>query len=113
MVTISCCCFCLLKTKVFQIGQLQEVCNGLCYYWFITTRWNVCLVIILYINGLSRLPLEAKSDDVSHSCALSDMMELVNSPVSEVEVKAKRRKELVLSAVLNFWIDGNEAIRHM
>ena len=66
-------------------------------------------------DGLSRLPLETKSEDVSRPDALIHMMELVNSPVSEAEVRAETRKEPVLSVVLdkvlNGWKEGSISVK--
>ena len=66
-------------------------------------------------DGLSRLPLETKSEDVSRPGALIHMMELVNSPVSEAEVRAETRKEPVLSVVLdkvlNGWKEGSISVK--
>ena len=62
-------------------------------------------------DGLSRLPLEAQSEDISQSRGLIHMMELVNSPVSEIEVREETRKDslllCVLSNILTGWEDSN------
>ena len=66
-------------------------------------------------DGLSRLPLETKSEDASRPGALIHMMELVNSPVSEAQVRAETRKEPVLSVVLdkvlNGWKEGSISVK--
>ena len=65
-------------------------------------------------DGLSRLPLEAKAEEVSESFVPVHMMELVNSPVSEKEVAVETRKDpvlaVVLDSVLTGWstVDSNE-----
>ena len=65
-------------------------------------------------DGLSRLPLEAQSEDISQSRGLIHMMELVNSPVSEIEVREETRKDplllSVLSKILTGWEDSNSAL---
>ena len=65
-------------------------------------------------DGLSRLPLELKEEDISQS-GCSVHMELVSSPVTENEVRTETRREPILSAVLynilNGWKDSSRDLK--
>ena len=52
-------------------------------------------------DGLSRLPIDAHSGDTSQVITSVYMMELVNSPVTEMEVRVATRRDPVLGVVLN------------
>ena len=66
-------------------------------------------------DGLSRLPLELKEEDISQSGCSVHMMELVSSPVTENEVRTETRREPILSAVLynilNRWKDSSRDLK--
>ena len=66
-------------------------------------------------DGLSRLPLELKEEDISQSGCSVHMMELVSSPVTENEVRMETRREPILSAVLdnilNGWKDSSRDLK--
>ena len=52
-------------------------------------------------DGLSRLPIDAKADDISRAEVHIHLMELINSPVSEEDVREETRKDPLLVEVLN------------
>ena len=57
-------------------------------------------------DGLSRLPMELEKEDISQPIASVHMMELVNSPVTEIEVRSEIRKDKLLSKVLEHIMSG-------
>ena len=62
-------------------------------------------------DGLSRLPIAAKPEDISQSINSICMLELVNSPVLERDVRLETEREpvlaLVLDKVLNGWTNNS------
>ena len=52
-------------------------------------------------DGLSRLPVDARSGDISQTVVSVNLMELVSSPVTEKEVRAATRTDAELGVVLN------------
>ena len=59
-------------------------------------------------DGLSRLPLRAKEEDITQSIKSVQMMELAKSPVNEKEVSRETKKEPVLATVLTKVLNGWE-----
>ena len=57
-------------------------------------------------DALSRLPLDARSEDVSQRVTSIAMMELVKSPISESELRQSTRNDPVLSVVLQRMLEG-------
>ena len=57
-------------------------------------------------DGLSRLPIGARSEDISQVSASVCMMELAKSPVTEKEVRTATRTDPVLGLVLNRILEG-------
>ena len=57
-------------------------------------------------DGLSRLPLDARSEDVSQTVVSVSMMELVSAPATEKEVRAATRNDAELGLVLNRTLEG-------
>ena len=57
-------------------------------------------------DALSRLPLDAHNGDISQIVVSVSMMELVNSPVSEHDVRLATRTDPVLGLVLNRILEG-------
>ena len=82
------------------------------------TRWALLLAAYNYkleyragkLNGnadaLSRLPLEAEPEDVTSPCVSVNMVELVNSPVTEEDVRKETQKDKTLLKVLKFVSEG-------
>ena len=82
------------------------------------TRWALLLAAYDYklvyragtLNGnadaLSRLPLESRDEDVTQPCASVHMMELVNAPVTELEVKEQTAKDKILNEVRHYVLNG-------
>ena len=82
------------------------------------TRWALLLAAYNYkleykpgkLNGnadaLSRLPIESTDEDVTQPCVSVNMVELVNAPVTEDDVREELKKDLTLSQVLRYVKEG-------
>jgi hypothetical protein len=57
-------------------------------------------------DGVSRLPLDARSEDISQKLVYITTMELVKSPISEVKLRQCTRNQSVLSVVLRRLLEG-------
>ena len=82
------------------------------------TRWALLLAGYNYkleyragkLNGnadaLSRLPLESEEGDITQPCVSVNMVELVNAPVTEEDVRSETKKGDTFSKVTRFVKDG-------
>ena len=82
------------------------------------TRWALLLAAYNYkleyragkLNGnadaLSRLPIDAEPEDVTMPCVSVNMVELVNAPVTEEEVKKETQTDQLMSKVMKHVRDG-------
>ena len=61
-------------------------------------------------DALSRLPLDAKNGDLSKRVFAVAMMELVNAPVTEKEVRSQSKVDPVLNLVINLVLDRNSKV---
>lgn len=57
-------------------------------------------------DALSRLPLDARNGEASQNVVSVSMMELVNSPVTEMEVRQHTQNDPILSVVLQRILEG-------
>ena len=57
-------------------------------------------------DGLSRLPVGAKREDISQVIQSVQLLELTASPVTEREMRTATRRDAVLGKVFNYIVDG-------